>query len=60
MEMARKIWEELGLPPLKPRDPWCGYDLGAWPDEFAEMAALGERGEFDEAARRLKERGHSI
>lgn len=60
MERARGIWEELGLPPLKPRDPWYGYDLGAWPDEFAEMAALGESGQFAEVAQRLKKGGHSL
>ena len=60
MERAREIWEELGLPPLKPRAPWYGYDLGAWPQEFAEMAALGESGQFDEVAQRLKKGGHSL
>ena len=30
MENARKIWEELGLPKLKPEAPWFGYSLGEW------------------------------
>ena len=30
MENARKIWEELGLPPLKPQAPWFGTSLGEW------------------------------
>ena len=46
MENARKIWEELGLPKLKPRAPWFGYSLGEWPDE---LDAAAERA----AARRL-------
>ena len=38
MENARKIWEELGLPPLKPQPPWFGISLGEWEDEFDVMA----------------------
>ena len=30
MEHARTIWEELGLPTLKPQSPWHGYSLGDW------------------------------
>ena len=30
MERAKKIWEELGLPKLKPEAPWFGYSLGEW------------------------------
>jgi len=45
MERAKQIWEELGLPVLKPEMPWYGYSLGQWPEEFqaeAERAAKGE------------------
>src|SRR5262249_17083160 len=28
MERARAIWEELGLPALKPQTPWFGTSLG--------------------------------
>jgi 4-hydroxy-3-polyprenylbenzoate decarboxylase len=38
MENARKIWEELGLPPLKPQAPWFGTSLGEWEEEFDVMA----------------------
>ena len=38
MENARKIWEELGLPPLKPQPPWFGISLGEWEEEFDVMA----------------------
>ncbi len=41
MEHARAIWEELGLPPLKVREPWHGYSLGDWDpiwDTYAERA----------------------
>ena len=30
MENAKQIWEELGLPALKPETPWYGYSLGEW------------------------------
>ncbi|CAN0595669.1 unnamed protein product, partial [Laminaria digitata] len=30
MEHARELWEQLGLPPLKPEAPWHGYELGDW------------------------------
>jgi len=42
MENARKIWEELGLPPVTLRAPWHGYSLGHWNemwDLFAKRAA---------------------
>ena len=38
MENARKIWEELGLPPLKPQSPWFGTSLGEWDERFDVMA----------------------
>jgi len=44
MERARTIWQELGLPPLTPRQPWYGYSLGDWDavwDKYAERAVAG-------------------
>jgi 4-hydroxy-3-polyprenylbenzoate decarboxylase len=38
MENAKKIWEELGLPALRPETPWYGYSLGEWSDEFEQAA----------------------
>ena len=38
MENARKIWEELGLPALKPQAPWFGISLGEWEADFDVMA----------------------
>jgi len=46
MERARGIWEELGLPALKPKNPWFGYSLGDWNAELDEEAALAVRGEY--------------
>ncbi|HLI25568.1 MAG TPA: UbiD family decarboxylase [Chloroflexota bacterium] len=45
MERARALWEELGLPPLRPEAPWYGYSLGDWHphlDELARRAAAGD------------------
>jgi len=44
MERAKAIWEELGLPSLRPQPPWHGYSLGDWLpawDDAAERAARG-------------------
>jgi UbiD family decarboxylase len=46
MENAKKIWEELGLPPLKPQTPWYGYSLGEWSDEFDEAAQNAVDGNY--------------
>lgn len=46
MENAKRIWEELGLPPLKPEMPWYGYSLGQWPEEFQVEAERAVRGEY--------------
>jgi 4-hydroxy-3-polyprenylbenzoate decarboxylase len=44
MERAKRIWEKLGLPALRPEAPWFGYSLGDWLpewDQAAERAATG-------------------
>ena len=54
MERARVIWEELGLPELKPKEPWHGYPLGFWPDDLAEEARLAVAGEYTQLEEKLK------
>jgi UbiD family decarboxylase len=46
MENAAKIWDELGLPKLKPESPWYGYDLGEWTEEFEHMAEQATKGDY--------------
>jgi UbiD family decarboxylase len=46
MEGARAIWEELGLPKLKPEAPWFGYSLGEWSDELERAAELAVKGDY--------------
>jgi 4-hydroxy-3-polyprenylbenzoate decarboxylase len=46
MENAKAIWDELGLPPLKPEMPWYGYSLGLWPEEFQIEADRAVQGDY--------------
>lgn len=46
MEKAKVIWEELGLPPLKPQVPWFGYSLGEWDEGLEEMADRAVASEY--------------
>jgi len=53
MVNARDIWEnKLGLPPLKPQNPWYGYSLGAWTEELDEQAVRAVNGDYWETGRR--------
>lgn len=58
MERSKAIWEELGLPKLRPQAPWFGYSLGDWLpqwDAAAKRAATGrylENGLISEKQRR--------
>src|SRR5579862_2881305 len=56
MERAKAIWEELGLPPLKPETPWFGYSLGEWPDEFDAAAERATRGDYFETGKEIATR----
>lgn len=46
MENAKAIWEELGLPKLKPEAPWHGYSLGDWSPRNELMAQRAVRGDY--------------
>ena len=56
MERAKVIWEELGLPKLKPESPWFGYSLGEWPDAMDEAAKRATRGDYFETGAQLEKR----
>jgi hypothetical protein len=56
MEHAKELWEELGLPKLKPEMPWYGYSLGQWDDELDEEAALAVQGRYYETGEKLATR----
>jgi UbiD family decarboxylase len=46
MENAKMLWEQLGLPPLKPETPWFGYSLGDWTDEWDAKALNATNGNW--------------
>ena len=46
MENAKRIWEELGLPPLKPQSPWFGTSLGEWDERFDVMAERAVQSDY--------------
>ena len=56
MERAKKIWEELGLPALKPEQPWFGYSLGEWSEEFDEAAERAVKGDYFETGKMIAKR----
>jgi len=56
MERAKVIWEELGLPQLKPEAPWFGYSLGEWPAHMDAAAQRAVRGEYLETGAQLEKR----
>src|SRR5882762_6785744 len=58
MERAKAIWEELGLPRLKPESPWYGYSLGEWPDDLERAAAMAVKGDYFETGKLLAKRRH--
>ncbi|OGO22468.1 MAG: hypothetical protein A2144_11325 [Chloroflexi bacterium RBG_16_50_9] len=53
MDRAKQIWEEEGLPRLKPVKPWYGYSLGYWTREFEEEAELAVKGRHFKTGEKL-------
>jgi UbiD family decarboxylase len=56
MENAKAIWDELGLPKLRPESPWFGYSLGEWSDDLDAAAARATRGDYFETGKQLAKR----
>jgi 3-polyprenyl-4-hydroxybenzoate decarboxylase len=48
MEHAKTLWQELGLPALRPKSPWHGYTLGDWTDVWETFAQRAARGEWEQ------------
>jgi len=60
MERARKVWEELGLPKLRPQSPWFSAPAGDWLphwEEAAKRAAGGRYLENGRASEKLRRKG---
>ena len=51
MERAKKLWEELGLPKLRPQSPWFGSSLGDWLPQWDEAAKRAVEGRYLENGR---------
>ena len=61
MERAKSIWEELGLPGLRPQAPWFGYSLGDWLPQWDEAAKRAVEGKYLENGKRsLKQRRRGL
>lgn len=56
MERAKQIWEELGLPKLKPQAPWYGYSLGEWSEELDRAAELAVKSDYFKTGEELTRR----
>jgi len=52
MERAKAIWQELGLPSLRPQPPWFGYSLGDWLPQWDQAAKRAVEGKYLENGRR--------
>ena len=60
MERAKEIWEREGLPRLKVREPWYGYDLGWWPEDWAQDAQRAVEGRYLETGEILASKAFPI
>ncbi len=56
MEKAAEIWDELGLPKLRPEAPWFGYDLGEWNEDLEVMARRAVRSEYWDTGKIIAQR----
>ena len=45
MDEALRIWQEEGLPKLQLKEPWWGINLGAWNEEWEELAKAAVEGD---------------
>ncbi len=60
MEDALRIWQKEGLPALKLKEPWYGYNLGFWSDEDEEQANLAVKGEWYRTGELLAQRRKKV
>lgn len=54
MVEALNIWKEEGLAKLNLKEPWYGYELGYWPEEFRSDADHVVKGDHYLVGERLK------
>jgi 4-hydroxy-3-polyprenylbenzoate decarboxylase len=51
MERARKLWDDLGLPKLRPQSPWFGSPQGDWLPQWEAAAQRAVAGGYLENGR---------
>jgi UbiD family decarboxylase len=51
MERSRRIWEEIGLPKLRPQSPWFGTATGDWLPAWDAGGARAASGDYLENGR---------
>ncbi len=56
MERARTLWNDLGLPALRPEAPWHGYSLGDWSEKWDEDARRAVEGGWRRNGERSRQR----
>ena len=59
MEKGLKLWNKLGLPPVRPMPPWFGYSLGDWTQEWSDAAERAASGNYLENGLRTLQRQQS-
>lgn len=60
MERALQIWKEEGLPDLKLKTPWWGYNLGDWTEENESESQQAVKGLYYETGKKLATRKKKI
>ncbi|MBI3089840.1 MAG: UbiD family decarboxylase [Candidatus Tectomicrobia bacterium] len=60
MEHAMKLWEREGLPPLRLKSPWHGYNLGKWSEELEEEAEMALRGDYFKTGEKLAQQRRRV
>jgi len=60
MDEALHIWQEEGLPKLQLKEPWWGIELGAWSEEWEELAKAAVEGDCYKAGELYFQRRRSI
>ena len=53
MEEALRIWKQEKLPEVNLKEPWYGYNLGYWSEEFDHDATLATQGKYYETGEKL-------
>ncbi|MEC7490218.1 MAG: UbiD family decarboxylase [Pseudomonadota bacterium] len=56
MENAKILWDKLGLPAIVPEQPWHGYGLGDWTDDWDQLARRAASGDWITNGKRSHQR----